>query len=589
MLENHFVLAWRHIARNKVLSIINVFCLSTGFIAFTLIASYVHYEHSFDAFHSNATSIYRVGLKRYSNGELIDVSSKNFPGVRGLLKQTPGVEDFTGFYKTPANTGFLFRYRGKIYNQAGGWLNADSGFFKVFPSLLLHGDPSSALSKPNSIILSETVANSLFGKEDPVGQQLDRIDEHGDGSSFIVTGVIKEIPDNAHFHASVVEHINDTWPESETELWNDGASLYTYITLKKDVPPTVIEQSLNRSFARRAKNNPNIGDAQLFLQPITEIHLSSNVKDELEPNANKTLVYLIGLVGLIILIVAWMNYINIETSRFVSRLKQFGIRRIIGSTKRDLVVQSLVEYYCLVFAAIVLSGVTIFYLHPFFLSILDISFLSFDSITIYIWLVFVFILLLGSGIVGIIPAVFLIQFSPTETLKGKLSNTRPKGTIRNWLIGFQFSVSSILIGFVMVIDHQTTFMISSNNGLELEHVIAIRNVTAYSDQELTIKFQELERLQNSLLQNTAFKHVASSSAIPGSEIGFSYVNLIKRNLSDPYDPTVYKTIFASDQFLPTYDIQLVAGTNFSVSESYSGENPWDQDNFHNIILNERAV
>ena len=192
MLTTHLKVALRHLTRSKFFTLINVTGLAIGISAFLLIAHYISFQLSYDQFHTNKDNIYRIGLKRYENGELVETSAKTFPGIRMLLKQNfPEVQSVTGFYKIPANTGFLFRYQGKIYNETGGWLSSDSAFFTVFPSLLLHGNATTAMKEPNSIVISETVAKKLFGDKDAVGQVLDRIDDHSEGGQFTIRGVTR--------------------------------------------------------------------------------------------------------------------------------------------------------------------------------------------------------------------------------------------------------------------------------------------------------------------------------------------------------------------------------------------------------------
>src|SRR5688500_1711328 len=223
MLSNNFRIAYRHLTRSKLFTLINILGLSVGISAFILIAHYISFELSFDECHNNKDYLYRIGLKRYTNGELVETSAKTFPGIRALLKENfPEVKDVTGFYKTPANTGFLFRHKGTIYNEPGGRFNSDSSFFNVFPILLAKGDAQTILKHPNSVILSESVARKIFGTDDPIGQTLDRIDDYAEGSNYTVRGVLKDIPANAHFHATIIEHIGDSWPESDIELWGEG-------------------------------------------------------------------------------------------------------------------------------------------------------------------------------------------------------------------------------------------------------------------------------------------------------------------------------------------------------------------------------
>lgn len=589
MLTTHLKVAFRHLTRSKIFTLINVIGLAIGISAFLLIAHYISFQLSYDQFHTNKDYIYRIGLKRYENGELVETSAKTFSGVRMLLKQNfPEVQSVTGFYKIPANTGFLFRYQGKIYNETGGWLSSDSAFFTVFPSLLLHGNATTAMKEPNSIVISETVARKLFGDKDAVGQVLDRIDDHSEGGQFTIRGVIKDIPENAHFHATIIQQINDNRPEASVDLWGEGR-LTTYVTFSEKIQPEAIEQKLNRLLHQLEKENKLIKDTEVYLQPITDIHLSSHCKDELEANGNKELLYLLGSVGFIILLIAWINYINLETSRFVSRTKEFSVRRVIGSGKLNLAAQYLTEYSCLTLGALILSVVIIVVFAPYSSDLTGVQLQRISLDQPFVWTIAAIVFMLGSIIAGIYPAIFLLKFDPVAALKGSVSKYRSGNKVRQTLVVFQFTVSIILVAFVITVQQQLDFMKLINKGIELETVVAIRNPTAYSNQELTTKHGEFETFQNKLLQYPTVRSLASSSAIPGSEIGFNYVNLIKRNIGDPYDPAVYKTLFVSSDFIDTYNIDLVAGNSFEVPANFNGTTPWETANWSSVILNERAI
>lgn len=576
-------------SRNKTFALINILGLSVGISVFFLITHYLSFELSYDQFHVNGEHTYRVGLERYSNGKLVEISARTFPGIRGLLKDNfPEVQDVTGFYKTPANTGFLFRYNGVIYNESGGWFNSDSSFFNVFPTLLSKGETKTVLKEPNSLILSESVARKIFADKNPIGQTLERIDDHANGANYTVRGVMKDIPANSHFHASIIEHIYDTWPESDVELWGEGR-LSTYVTFSKDIKPAVIEAKLNALLKALGQEHILVRETKVFLQPISDIHLSSRCQDDLEANGSKSLLYLLGGIGLVILVIAWINYVNLESSRFLLRTKEFGIRRIIGSKKISLMVQFLSEYLLLSIGAIFVSAILVVYGSPYYSSLMGIPIPASIAWNSAVWSVAVTLFVVGSIIVGTYPATFLIKLHPVHAIKGKAGDNRSGRKLRQMLVVGQFTTSIVLIAFVMTVHKQLDFMRFINKEVELDTVIAIRNPTAYSNQDLTNKYGEFETIGHKLLGYPAIRSVASSSAIPGTEIGFSYVNLIKRNLGDPYNPTVFKTMFVSSEFISTYNIKLMAGQTFSTPAGFNGEAPWEAENWSSVILNERAI
>jgi putative ABC transport system permease protein len=588
MLQSHFKIAFRHLARSKSFTVINLLGLSVGIAAFFIIVQYVNFEMSFDDFHSNENQIYRVGLDRYENGSFKEKSSRNFSGIRALLKENfPEVINYTGFIRIPANTGFLFRHNGKIYNEGGGVLCSDSSFFKVFPSFLAKGNPSTVLKGKNDLLISEMMAKILFGSEDPIGKHIERIDDYDTGEDYVITGVLKDIPENSHIHANFLNHIDDSW--ADVTNWKQSV-VSTYVTLLEGTNPKQIENRINTILRKLETENPALIGANVFLQPITDIHLHSNLKDELEANGSKLLVYSLGLIGLVILLIAWVNYINLETARFTLRIKEVGIRRIVGSAKHQLLVQFVVEYFCLGIAAICIAGLALYLLTPDLKTIIGIPMGSFSNWNTPVVIGATCLFVVGSVLVGIYPGVFLLKFDPMATLKGRIAG-QPKGSsFRKQLVVFQFVISMVLIALVLIINEQLDFMRFSNRKIEVEHVLVLRNPTAYSGEELKLKHSNYQVFKNKALRNNAIKEVTSSSAVPGAEIGFSYVNLIKKDTNDLYDPTIYKTLFVDDDFISAYSLKLIAGRNLAQPKiNDEWVEPWTDPNWTTIILNESAI
>lgn len=588
MIQNYFKVAIRHLLKSKVFSFINVMGLAVGMAAFFLITQYVSFEMSYDEFHENKGEIYRIGLERYTNGELHSTSANNFVGLRGLLKENfPEINAFTGFYKTPANTGVLFKYNGKIYNETGGELNADPDFFKVFPTLLLKGHASTALTDSHNMVLSESMAKKIFSGAEPLGQHIQLPDDDTGERDFVITGVIKDIPQNSHFHANFIVPLKDSWRNADE--WKRGF-LLTYITLEKGSDPSLITDRLNQLYRKLENKNPEVIGTRPFLQAITSIHLSSDLKDELEANGSKTLVFGMSFIGLIILVIAWINYVNLETARFVTRAREVGVRRIIGSGKADLALQFLTEYFCILILAVLFALILVASVTPHFSYLTDIPITGIDWSQPEIWSIALIVTLTGSFLVGIYPAVFLLRLNPMAILKGNFGGYNRSSMVRRSLIVIQFSASFILIAFVFVIRDQLDFMRLANKRFDVEHVIAIRNPTAYANEAVVGKRSAYETLENKLIENAAVKMITSSSAIPGTEIGFTYINLLKRNISDPYDPTPYKTIFIDDNYIPFFGFRLLAGRNFDPPPTIEHwRDPWEDEDWNTLILNERAI
>lgn len=580
MLHNHLKVAYRHLTRNKVFSCINIVGIAVSITAFFLIVQYISFELSYDKFHINKEKIYRVALEFYENNVLKNTSAKNYNEIRDILKEHfPQIEHTTGFVKIPANTGFLFSHDKKLFNELGGFLEADSSFFKVFPSLLIKGDPATALSHPNNLVISETMATKIFGDVDPIGKNIGNVNEVKEGGDYVVTGILKDIPENSHFHAKFIGVVDvSEWGNYQPWNW----FFYTYVTIPSSVDQSVIDERLASVNAKLGSLRTETKGAKAILQPIEDIHLSSDLVDELEGNGNLTLVYVLGGIGLMILVIAWINYINLETARYIIRAKEVGIRRIVGSSKSELALQFLVEYTIITLVALALVSLLVYLILPYFTFITGVPSKVFEQFSPTVWIAAFSLLIGGSAFVGIYPSFFLMKLDPVNVLKGKAIGLGRGRSLRKALVVVQFTASISLIAFLLIINQQLDHLLLSNRKIDIDKVIAIRNPTAYMNQESSSKLQDFKTLENNLLQHPSIKGVATSSAIPGTEIGFTYVDLIKRNVGDPYDPTRYKTLFIDYNFIPVYGLKLLAGRNYNIENG-------EDENWETLILNEKAI
>lgn len=577
---HHLKTTLRHLTRQRTFSLIHIAGLCIAITAVLFILQYTSFEKSYDTFHQNKDRLYRVAFHREENGALRQESARNFPALADWLKQTfPEVDATTRFWVVPANAGFLIQNEGKLYHENGKILVADSTYFQVFPSLLLRGNPAKALHDATSVVLSERMAKKIFGDEDPVGKVIAATQYH---EAYQVTGILRNMPGNSHMDADFIRLFDYSWDQG-ADLW-EGPWRFTYITLHEGTDARAFEQKLNTALATLHPEHPNAKGVTLTLQPITDIHLHSHMPDEMKANGNENLVTLLLLIAFIILLLAWVNYISIETSRFTVRAREIGIRRIIGSSRTALSMQFLVEYSCICIAAVGISALVFPYLLPWFTRY---SGMPGDGYTLSLTNIgagAIIIFLTGSFIAGVYPAKLLGKLNPVAALKGKTAGGKRR--LQKGVMVFQFTASLVLTGFVFVIYHQLDFMQKADKGMNLDHVLAIRNPTAYSAQEEANSgagsYDNFNVLKNKLLGQAGVETVASSSAVPGMEIGFTYVNLIKRNSADPYNPTRYKVLFTDYNFIPAYDIKLKAGRNYNAEYS-------DDVNHNTIVINESAV
>jgi len=586
MLKSYFKIGYRHLMKGKVFSLINVLGLSIGIAAFFLIVQYASFEFSFDQFHENKNEIYRVAYKQIDNGEVKATSAMNYGSIRPLLKDNfPEIVHTTGFSPMPNNLGFLIKYDNKMFLEPGKFLRADSNFFMVFPSLLVRGNKNSVLHDPHSLVISEKVARKVFGDEDPIGKPISK--------DHVVTGVMKDIPANSHLHADFVSRAEKDWDHIDA-IWKGGPDFYTYATIQPGTNVPMLEKKIE-SILR--KIHPELKGVALSIQPIKSIHLQSHLQNELEANGNQILVYVLIMIGVIILVIAWINYVNIETARFIGRIREVGVRRIIGSGKGALAIQFLIEYLFLNVLALGFAFLIIQLVLPHFSTLTGTPISNIQLNVPTIWIGAFVMFALGSAIAGVYPLWFLLKMNPIAALKNGIDGYQRKGGARRSLVFIQFVSSLVLIGFLFVINQQVEFMRTTNKKIDIDRVISIRNPTAYGDIGYNEQYHEFRQLENRLLQNPSIKMISGTSAIPGTEVGFTFVNLLKRSLNDPYNSTRYKMLFIDFNFIPLYGLKLKAGRNFNpllgedteIAKKLLNDEKPPKDYYQTLMLNESAV
>lgn len=263
------------------------------------------------------------------------------------------------------------------------------------------------------------------------------------------------------------------------------------------------------------------------------------------------------------MLVAWINYINLETARFITRLKEVGLRRIIGSSKSELILQFFIQYLLVNLIAVFISCLLVYFVLPFYSFITGIPVNNLQLSIPLLWVISLSIFFLGTIVTGIYPVVLLLKFNPIASLKGKLTGSIQGVSLRKSLLVFQFVFSISLIAFLIVISHQLDFMRKVNGNVNLSQILTVYNPTNYSAYEDSLRQEKNSEFRNKLLQNSVVQNLTTSSAIPGEPVGFTYVDLAKRSLSDPDKQIPYKVIYVDYDFLDVFALKLKAGRNYS--------------------------
>ena len=442
MFRNYFIITFRNILRQKGYSIINILGLAIGLAAFILIFMHIIHELSFDKFHEKADRIYRVSVNGMVAGDALNVAVSAAPTGEAMVRDIPQIMSFTRVDQFPQSVHFSYNDR-SFYQE--GLLFVDSSFFNIFSFKLLIGNPKRVLVEPYSLVLTSTVAEKFFGKENPVGKTI----MMNNNAGFTVTGVVEDPPANAHFQFEALASFTTMIEMNGEEAYaNWGSlSLYTYVLLAKEADPDEVERSFPDMYLKYMTDLSQLENIKFepYLQPLTSIHLHSNLMAELEANSDIAYVYAFLAIAVFILLIACINFMNLSTARSVSRSREVGMRKVVGAYKLQLVYQFIGESLIFSFIALVVALILVEVSLPNFNHLLDKS-LSLSLFSSWKPLTLLFLLVMIVGLVaGSYPAFYLSAFQPVKVLKGSLIRSPGKPTIRNVLVVIQFSISIFLL------------------------------------------------------------------------------------------------------------------------------------------------
>lgn len=574
MIKNYLKLAIRNLRKGRAFSLINIVGLAIGLTCFMLIGVFVFDELSYDTYPKEANNIYRVNLSATGNGNVavypnVDVAvgegmKSAFPEITGLTRLSP-VIDFV-------------KYDDKQFKERQ-MAFADSNFLQTFSIPLIEGNDNDALVQPNSIVISKEFARKYFGTKDPLGQLLSI---GTNNVPYKITGMIDKVPANTHFHYDAF--LSLTTFKIAHKTWSN-LGYYTYLTLNKTADPKVLEAKFPQLVAKyvvpEIQNDMGVSLAEaqkavntfvFSLQPLTDIHLHGITKSELEANGDIQYVYIFSALAVFILLLACVNFTNLSTARAIKRAREIGVRKVMGSVKRQLVVQFLTESVVVTFLALICAYVFLFLLLPYFnqLSNKQISFQFFFG-----WRSIMFMLIttwMAGILAGLYPAFFLSSFNPIRVLKGAVFMGRSqKSPLRSSLVVFQFFVSTALIIATIIVYQQLHYMQNKKLGYDQDQVLFLPDARLLGQQQTAF--------EQNLLQDNRVVSATISRSVPGGPI-MDGTEIYPKN-ENSNGTEIHANIFHLDyDYLRTLGIPVVKGRNFS--RDYS------TDSFA-VVINEAAV
>jgi putative ABC transport system permease protein len=558
MLRNYIKIAWRNLTRNKAFSAINILGLAIGIAACVLILQYVTFELSFDSFHAKGDRIYRVRQDRYDKGKLSTQWVGGAQAAGNSFKANFGeVEDYVKVLKRRA----LIADYGEKSLKVERVFVASESFFKIFSYPLLAGNATTALAEPNTVVLSESVARRLFGSENPMGKTI-RINQQ---QAVKVTGVYRDMPANTHLHADLlIPHLTfikevgkDNNPDNAW-MW-DGA--LSYLLLRSDASPKALEAKfvpyIQKTIGAELKKYDS--DAVYTLQPLRDIHLYSHFMEEAEPNGDGKTVYLLLAIAFFIVVIAWVNYINLATARAINRAKEVGVRKAVGSLRGQLIRQFMTESVLLNGLAVGLALLIVVGSLPIF-SELSGQQLSFSLLgSRMFWLPLVGLFVIGAFLSGLYPAFVLSGFKPVSVLKGKVSTSRQGIVLRKSLVVFQFAASLFLLVGTLAVFSQIQFMRAQSLGLNIEQTLVINPPIIKTDSTF---MRQMLAFKEELLRRPGVRSIAASTVVPGQASDWN-AGGIRLKGTDESKSKQYRVIGIDYDFLKTFDLKLLAGRNFA--------------------------
>ena len=570
MLKNNLMIAWRSLLKNKVYSTINILGLAVGMAAFLLISLYVRHELDYDTFHENKENIYRVQQNRYNKGELTTQWAAGCAGIGPDLKANfPEVETFVKMHSSSA----VVRYGDNLFKEEHTYYSTTS-FFEVFSVKLIEGIDSLVLKEPYTMAMSQSMAKKYFGEENPMGKSL----RHNGVRDYIITGIYEDIPAQSHMQADMLYSF-----ETYVDLTNDGArtawgwdGFYTYITLTPGTNPEDLEAKLPKWIDEYQGEDlaQYDSDIEFNLQPIQSIHLYSDYMMEFKANGNGKATYFLLIISIFIILIAWVNYINLSTAKSMERAKEVGIRKVMGSMRQQLARQFMVESYLLNFIALFTGFLLVIFFIPYFKNISGVA-LSLSFTDSYLWLTALVLLIVGGTLSGIYPALVLSGFRPAAVLKGKLAGSSSGAALRKGLVIFQFIASLVLMVGTMTVFEQLRFMQSEDLGINIDQTLVLTgpNITdsLYDDKFNTFK--------QTLSSYPRIFSIASSTSVPGNQPGWNAggIRLIEETDAESNQ---YRVIGFDGDFIDAYGLEMVVGRKFDLERS---------NEEYKVMFNESAV
>ncbi|MEB2786198.1 ABC transporter permease [Algoriphagus persicinus] len=578
MLKNYFKILLRNTRKNPLYMFINVFGLAVGMAVSILIFLFVQHELSYDKYHANSDRIYRVSRAWFNPDGEISLHLGHAAPPFGPLIQSDFSEDVEAvgrfFHYDP-----LVKYEDNAFEEENFYF-VDPEVFDIFSFKMIEGESREALANSDGLIITESMSHKYFGEENPIGKELD-LYIAGQEATFQVRGLMEDMPDNSHFHAEFLASmapVIDFYGGQDAFMSNYGGNNFsTYVMLNEGVDYKAFEARLpeliDRHMGEYQSGIPASKGTKLFMWPMTDVHLYSNLDSEMEANGNIDYVYVYLAVALFILLIACINFMNLSTARSSMRSMEVGLRKVMGADKSRLIRQFMGESFMMTTISMIFALILVYLFLPTFSNFTGKEFsLNFIQNPEYVLGLVTLVLIVGL-VSGSYPALFLSGFSPAKVLKGAFKAGKGHEKFRSVLVVGQFAISVVLIVAVLVVVRQLDFMQSKDLGFEKEDIVVLPSSPAIQENFLLIK-DRLERHQG-------INAVSVSSRVPSGRLLDSQGSTAEVSGEMTQLDVRIADVHVAHNFLSTYGIPIVAGRDFDYNLA--------SDSTEAFILNEAAI
>lgn len=552
MFKNYLKIAWRNLLKNKGYSAINIGGLAIGMACFLLIVTFIKNEFSYDKYHEKAENIWRIvhhGSEDNMEDRWVWGNAPVGPALKADFSEVVEKVQFSG------RSDILLEYNERSF-QEGNAFYVDETVFSVFSWPLLSGNPKTALEAPYSIVLTESTARKYFGNEDPIGKAINGIGGRANNGVYTVTGVMKDVPANSHFSFDLLMSMSSFYQTRPSifEAWG-YVDFYTYFLVTDNFDLQAFQAKMPEFLKR---NRPE-EDAEYFydlsFEPLKDAYLSSQAARQPGITGSISNIYIFAIIGLFILIIASINFMNLATARSLERAKEVGVRKVIGADKKGLRNQFLGESILMVLIASLVGLGLVMLCLPGMRQITGKQFLNSEVFNGFSFLLYFGTALLTGLLAGSYPAFVLSRFKPSSVLKGVFKTSQRGGSLRKALVIFQFSLSIALIASTVIVYFQLGYMLDKNLGFDRE-------------QQLVIDFNwdgevlnNMETIKSELLELPEVTSLAGSRTVPGAHFPAAGTEIeTYEGKMEHFEPFLYEIDF---DFIPHYEIEVVAGRAYS--------------------------